>query len=213
MVSAICHTCNVLSSDTKQITQGSWGLQEKSDISAVWSPWVDNSGGPSFASSGDCSSLILLKSQTFSLWSVGVGYSKSELGPLLVFCSPLLVLCLLPCYDIAPRLSPCSWISHLPEPQAKPISIHHKLSTEIFWCSRRKWTKPYPLGLSPGSVWRPSRRWTWAPISLSSMSVSVPHQLLMVTMMSWTWGTWEAAPRVWILLKDYLGLHSNSVAY
>ena len=61
----------ILSSDTEQITQGSLGFQEKSGILAVWPPWINsNSGGPSSASSGDCSSPILLKSQTFSLRSV-----------------------------------------------------------------------------------------------------------------------------------------------
>lgn len=58
----ICHTCMILSSETEQITQGSLGFHVKSEILAVWPPWMNsNSGGPSSASSADCSSPILLK--------------------------------------------------------------------------------------------------------------------------------------------------------
>jgi hypothetical protein len=52
----------MLSSDTLQMTQGWLGFQEKSDILAVCPPCINNSsGGPSSASSGDCSSPILLE--------------------------------------------------------------------------------------------------------------------------------------------------------
>lgn len=83
----------MLSSDTEQITQGSLGFHEKSEIFAVWPPWINchgcrytselevhkkmknptgelnnpccgltsSSGGPSSASSADCSSPILLQ--------------------------------------------------------------------------------------------------------------------------------------------------------
>ena len=77
----------MLSSETEQMTQGSFGFQEKSEIFAVWPPWINyvhkhnvkpllrkqkskkfgrtsSSGGPSSASSVDCSSPILDKSQT-----------------------------------------------------------------------------------------------------------------------------------------------------
>ena len=37
----ICHTCMMLSSETLQITQGSFGFQAKSDIFAVWPPWMN----------------------------------------------------------------------------------------------------------------------------------------------------------------------------
>lgn len=37
----ICQTCMMLSSDTEQITQGSFGFQEKSDILAVCPPWMN----------------------------------------------------------------------------------------------------------------------------------------------------------------------------
>ena len=64
-------TCIILSSDTEQITHGSFGFHEKSDILAVCPPWINkSSGGPSSASSADCSSPILDKSQTCSLRSV-----------------------------------------------------------------------------------------------------------------------------------------------
>ena len=64
-------TCIILSSDTEQITQGSFGFHEKSDILAVCPPWINkSSGGPSSASSADCSSPILDKSQTCSRRSV-----------------------------------------------------------------------------------------------------------------------------------------------
>lgn len=48
----------------KLTNQGSLGFHEKSEILAVWPPWMNNnSGGPSSASSALCSSPILLKSQ------------------------------------------------------------------------------------------------------------------------------------------------------
>lgn len=31
----------MLSSDTEQMTQGSFGFQEKSEILAVWPPWIN----------------------------------------------------------------------------------------------------------------------------------------------------------------------------
>lgn len=34
----ICQTCMMLSSETEQITHGSTGFQEKSEILAVWPP-------------------------------------------------------------------------------------------------------------------------------------------------------------------------------
>lgn len=40
-VLTICHTCIMLSSDTEQITQGSFGFQEKSEILAVCPPWMN----------------------------------------------------------------------------------------------------------------------------------------------------------------------------
>lgn len=40
-VLTICHTCMMLSSDTEQMTQGSLGFQEKSEILAVWPPWMN----------------------------------------------------------------------------------------------------------------------------------------------------------------------------
>lgn len=59
MLSAICQICMTLSSETEQITQGSLGFQEKSDILAEWPPWMkSSSGGPSTPSSSDCSSPI-----------------------------------------------------------------------------------------------------------------------------------------------------------
>ena len=58
-------TCMILSSETEQITHGSFGFHEKSEILAVCPPWMNNnSGGPSSASSADCSSPILDKSHT-----------------------------------------------------------------------------------------------------------------------------------------------------
>lgn len=86
----ICQTCMILSSETEQITHGSVGFHEKSEIFAVCPPWINykkakpikiyfryqsisftnNSGGPSSASSLVCSSPILLKSQTCNLRSV-----------------------------------------------------------------------------------------------------------------------------------------------
>ena len=58
----ICQTCMMLSSETEQMTQGSLGFQEKSEILAVCPPWMKrSSGGPSSESSGDCSSPILLQ--------------------------------------------------------------------------------------------------------------------------------------------------------
>ena len=63
LILTICQTCMMLSSDTEQITQGSLGFHEKSEILAVCPPWMKRSSpGPSSASSGDCSSPILLKS-------------------------------------------------------------------------------------------------------------------------------------------------------
>ena len=45
-------TCMMLSSETEQMTQGSLGFHEKSEILAVWPPWMkSSSGGPSSASS------------------------------------------------------------------------------------------------------------------------------------------------------------------
>ena len=53
-------TCMMLSSETEQMTQASVGFQEKSEILAVWPPWMNSSsGGPSSASSAFCSSPIL----------------------------------------------------------------------------------------------------------------------------------------------------------
>ena len=84
----ICQTCMILSSDTEHMTHGSLGFHEKSEILAVCPPWMNwnkikksyieshctiaesalrtivltrSSGGPSSASSADCSSPILLK--------------------------------------------------------------------------------------------------------------------------------------------------------
>jgi hypothetical protein len=37
----ICQTCIILSSDTEQITQGSFGFHEKSEIFAVCPPWIN----------------------------------------------------------------------------------------------------------------------------------------------------------------------------
>lgn len=37
----ICQTCMMLSSDTEQITHGSFGFQEKSEIFAVCPPWMN----------------------------------------------------------------------------------------------------------------------------------------------------------------------------
>lgn len=37
----ICQTCMMLSSDTEQITHGSLGFQEKSEIFAVCPPWMN----------------------------------------------------------------------------------------------------------------------------------------------------------------------------
>lgn len=37
----ICQTCIILSSDTEQMTQGSLGFQEKSEILAVCPPWMN----------------------------------------------------------------------------------------------------------------------------------------------------------------------------
>ena len=37
----ICHTCKMLSSDTLQMTHGSLGFQVKSEILAVWPPWMN----------------------------------------------------------------------------------------------------------------------------------------------------------------------------
>lgn len=37
----ICHTCMTLSSDTEQMTQGSLGFHEKSEILAVCPPWMN----------------------------------------------------------------------------------------------------------------------------------------------------------------------------
>jgi len=34
-------TCIMLSSETEHITHGSLGFQEKSDILAVWPPWMN----------------------------------------------------------------------------------------------------------------------------------------------------------------------------
>ena len=49
----------ILSSDTLQMTQGSLGFQEKSEILAVWPPLMkSSSGGQSSASSALCSSPI-----------------------------------------------------------------------------------------------------------------------------------------------------------
>merc|ERR1719397_61467 len=65
MFSAICHTCIILSSDTLQITHESLGFHAKSEIFDVCPPCMKrSSGGPSSASSGVCSSPILLKSHT-----------------------------------------------------------------------------------------------------------------------------------------------------
>lgn len=37
----ICHTCMMLSSETLHNTQASFGFQEKSEILAVWPPWMN----------------------------------------------------------------------------------------------------------------------------------------------------------------------------
>ncbi len=64
-------TCMMLSSETEQTTQGSLGFQLKSEILAVCPPWMKrSSGGPSSASSADCSSPILLRSHTWRRRSV-----------------------------------------------------------------------------------------------------------------------------------------------
>ena len=70
MLSAICHACLILYFDKEQITQGSLGFQEKSNILAVWPAWINNSSGPSSASSRSCSPPILFKYQSVSLQSV-----------------------------------------------------------------------------------------------------------------------------------------------
>lgn len=41
VIDTICHTCMILSSDTEQMTHGSFGFHEKSDILAVWPPWIN----------------------------------------------------------------------------------------------------------------------------------------------------------------------------
>ena len=41
MLLTICQTCMMLSSDTLQSTQASFGFQEKSEIFAVWPPWMN----------------------------------------------------------------------------------------------------------------------------------------------------------------------------
>lgn len=61
----------MLSSDTEQMTHGSLGFQEKSEIFAVCPPWMNNSsGGPSSASSAVCSSPIFDRSHTCKRRSV-----------------------------------------------------------------------------------------------------------------------------------------------
>lgn len=40
-VITICHTSMMLSSDTEQMTHGSLGFQEKSEILAVCPPWMN----------------------------------------------------------------------------------------------------------------------------------------------------------------------------
>mmetsp|Transcript_28573 Transcript_28573/g.39319 ORF Transcript_28573/g.39319 Transcript_28573/m.39319 type:complete len:212 (+) Transcript_28573:112-747(+) len=65
MVSAICQTCRMLSSDTLATTQWSLRFQLKSDTLAVWPPCTNSSsGGPSSASSGLCSWPMRLTSHT-----------------------------------------------------------------------------------------------------------------------------------------------------
>ena len=41
MVPTICQTCSMLSSETLHSTQGSLGFQVKSEILAVWPPWIN----------------------------------------------------------------------------------------------------------------------------------------------------------------------------
>lgn len=61
----------MLSSETEQITHGSFGFHEKSEIFAVCPPWINNSsGGPSSASSAVCSSPIFDRSHTCKRRSV-----------------------------------------------------------------------------------------------------------------------------------------------
>mmetsp|Transcript_3262 Transcript_3262/g.11282 ORF Transcript_3262/g.11282 Transcript_3262/m.11282 type:complete len:200 (-) Transcript_3262:711-1310(-) len=65
MVSAICHTWRMLSSATVATTQFSLGFHEKSEILLVCPPCTkSSSGGPSSASSGDCSSPMRDRSHT-----------------------------------------------------------------------------------------------------------------------------------------------------
>ena len=60
MLSAISQICRMLSSATLAMTHFSLGFHDSSDILAVWPPWTNSSsGGPSSASSSDCSSPIL----------------------------------------------------------------------------------------------------------------------------------------------------------
>ena len=60
MLSAISQICRMLSSATLAMTHFSQGFHDSSDILAVWPPWTNSSsGGPSSASSSDCSSPIL----------------------------------------------------------------------------------------------------------------------------------------------------------
>mmetsp|Transcript_35276 Transcript_35276/g.83540 ORF Transcript_35276/g.83540 Transcript_35276/m.83540 type:complete len:320 (+) Transcript_35276:382-1341(+) len=70
MCDAICHTCRMLSSDTVVMSQGSVVLHERSETFAVCPPcWNRSSGGPSSASSLDCSSPIRDRSSTDTLRS------------------------------------------------------------------------------------------------------------------------------------------------
>lgn len=67
MVEDIFQICNILSSATDAITQSSVALNEKSKTFEVCPPWMkSNSGGPSSASSGDCSCPILDVSHTIT---------------------------------------------------------------------------------------------------------------------------------------------------
>mmetsp|Transcript_42171 Transcript_42171/g.82730 ORF Transcript_42171/g.82730 Transcript_42171/m.82730 type:complete len:321 (-) Transcript_42171:737-1699(-) len=65
--SAICHTWSTLSSLTLATVQSSRRFQLKSDTLEVWPPCMKrSSGGPSSASSGDCSSPMRERSQTLT---------------------------------------------------------------------------------------------------------------------------------------------------
>ncbi len=74
----ICHTCIMLSSDTEQITQGSFGFQEKSEILAVCPPWMNCQNNPNVLTLDVSKTICRNISRNVKHWNFGTKFERTH---------------------------------------------------------------------------------------------------------------------------------------